>query len=170
MSSDTPQVVCLHEIGPADPLHAADLHVCPHDHPKMPTNCGSRGRVVGGRAPSRSYRRSGPGATPPSGALGETKLGEWDAGGLRDLPDHLRVPSTRTQRAGAVASRRSTSSMRPADDHEREPSAGAGRRGAPSALSGRGSTGMKGQGRAQMRHPSEPRRRRSLGGRGQECA
>ena len=42
MSSDTPQVVCLHEFGPADPPHAADLHVCPHDHPKMPTNCGSR--------------------------------------------------------------------------------------------------------------------------------
>jgi hypothetical protein len=42
MSSDTPQVVCLHESGLADPLQAADLQVCPHDHPKMPTSCGSR--------------------------------------------------------------------------------------------------------------------------------
>jgi hypothetical protein len=41
MSSDTPQVVCLHDFANYQPLRASDQSKRPPENPDMPTNCGS---------------------------------------------------------------------------------------------------------------------------------
>ena len=42
LSSDTPQLVCLHETAPRPHPQVVDLRRCPHTHPYVPIICGSR--------------------------------------------------------------------------------------------------------------------------------